>query len=52
MICTDTDNYVNVLTIIKKEKKKKRTILDLYCEGGIISRYFLGKTLTDLQSLL
>ena len=22
MICTDTDNYVNVLTIIKKEKKK------------------------------
>ena len=22
-ICTDTDNYVNVLSTIKKEKKKK-----------------------------
>ena len=23
MICTDTDNYVNVLLTIKKERKKK-----------------------------
>ena len=24
MICTDTDNYVNVLSTIKKEKKRKK----------------------------
>ena len=24
MICTDTDNYVNVLSTIKKERKKKK----------------------------
>lgn len=24
MICTDTDNYLNVLSTIKKEKKRKQ----------------------------
>ena len=24
MICADTDNYVNVLSTIKKEKKRKK----------------------------
>ena len=26
MICTNTDHYVNTLSIIKKKKKKKREI--------------------------
>ena len=26
MICTDTDNYANVLSTIKKEKKKNHII--------------------------
>ena len=27
MICTDTDNYLNVLSTIKKEKKRKENRL-------------------------
>ena len=27
MTCTDTDNYVNVLLTIKKEKKRKKMVL-------------------------
>ena len=34
MICTDTDNYVNVLSTIKKERKKKKekSIFDAVCK--------------------
>ena len=35
MICTDTNNYVHVLSTIKKEKKKKATV-KLVCSGNVI----------------
>ena len=30
MICTDSDHYVNTLSTIKKEAKKKRTVNDSF----------------------
>ena len=36
MICSDTDNYVNVLSTIKKEKKKKVNVELLQFQGRFI----------------